>query len=281
MAYAAELCGSKLRAKLSSTLNEASSEKISSNSFAARHMAKMGWTEGTGLGKKRDGIVSHIKVQKREDNIGLGVEKERTRQMGAAGMWWSSSVADTLSRLQQKTSSNGDATCNGESKKKKKKKTDKKSKKRKKSKKENASSPAPGKVYTEDELFIATGGARFGTKGGKRSEGKWQRSESSKELKEWEHQVKDKVEWNGLGKANVILNNGASRKTSRKRKKSDEESSDDRDRYYEQTKNDNTAEEEEMKKDNEFSKSSKKKQKKDRKSKQGKKNQKDRTRSVL
>ena len=102
MAYAADLCGSKLRSKLASTLNEASAEKISSKSFAAKQMAKMGWTEGTGLGKKRDGMVSHIKVTKREENMGLGVEKERTRQMGVEGMWWSSSVADTLMKLQQK-----------------------------------------------------------------------------------------------------------------------------------------------------------------------------------
>ena len=216
MAYAAELCGSKLREKLSSTLNESSATKISSNSFAARQMAKMGWTEGTGLGKKRDGIVSHIKVQKREENVGLGVEKERARQMGVEGMWWSSSVADTLSRLQQKKSSKDDGGDGGGDKSKKKKnKKEKKSKKNKKEKPVGLSTV--GKIYTEDELFIATGGARFGTKGGKRAEGKWQRSEKSKELKEWEEQVKDKVEWNGLGKANVILSDTKEKK-SRKRK---------------------------------------------------------------
>ena len=67
-------------------------------------------------------------------------------------------------------------------------------------------------------MFVATGGARFGTKGGKRAEGKWQRSESSKELKEWEDQVRDKAEWNGLGKATVILSD-KKEKISKKRKK--------------------------------------------------------------
>jgi Pin2-interacting protein X1 len=218
MAYAADLCGSKLRSKLSTVLNESSSEKISSTSFAAKQMAKMGWKEGTGLGKKRDGIVSHIKVKKREDNMGLGVEKERTRQLGVEGMWWSSSVADTLSRLQQKnSSSDGDG---GKDKSKSKKKKSKKEKKSKKSKKEK---PIAGKIYTDEEIFAATGGARFGTKGGKRAQAKWSRSESSKELKEWEAQVKDKVEWNGLGKANIILSEKNSSKGKKRRRSKEEE----------------------------------------------------------
>lgn len=220
MAYAADLCGSKLRSKLSSTLNEASAAKISSKSFAAKQMAKMGWTEGTGLGKKRDGIVSHIKVQKREENAGLGVEKERTRLLGVEGMWWSSSVADTLMRLQQKNKGTSDE--------KTKKKKSKKEKKSKKSKKDvSIQTNVAGKIYTDDELFAATGGARFGTKGGKRAEGKWERSEKSKELKEWEKDVKGKAEWNGLGKANVILHENQSGKTrSKKRRRIDEENND-------------------------------------------------------
>ncbi len=215
MAYAADLCGSKLRAKLASTLNEASAEKISSTSFAAKQMAKMGWTEGTGLGKKRDGIVSHIKVNKREENIGLGVEKERTRQMGVEGMWWSSSVADTLMKLQQKSKSVDS------DKDKSKKKKDKKEKKSKKSssKKDKAVDGKSCKIYTEDELFEATGGARFGTKGGKRAIGKWKRSESSKELKDWEDQVKDRAEWNGLGKATIILSDSNSNKDKKSNKR--------------------------------------------------------------
>ena len=191
MAYAADLCGSKLKAKLASTLNESSAAPISSNSCAARQMAKMGWKEGTGLGKKRNGITSHIKVKKREENSGLGIEKERTRKLGVEGMWWSSNVSDTLMRLQQKK--NGDK----KSKKSKKEKKDKKSKKKNKEK-----SP---KVYTDEELFHATGGARFGMRAQRRAEGKWQRTEHSQSLKEWEEAVKSKIEWNGLGKAQVLL----------------------------------------------------------------------------
>jgi Pin2-interacting protein X1 len=220
MAYAADLCGSKLRAKLSSTLNESSAAKISTTSFAAKQMQKMGWKEGTGLGKNRDGIVSHIKVKKREENSGLGIEKERTRQMGVGGMWWSSSVADTLMKLQRKS---GSSSSGGDDSKSKKKKS-KKDKKDKKSKKSSKKEKNAGKIYTEDELFAATGGARFGTKGGKRAEGKWQRSEKSKEHLEWELAVMDKkAEWNGLGTASVILSDDkVNKKQSKKRRRNEE-----------------------------------------------------------
>jgi len=196
MAYAADLCGSKLKAKLASTLNEASAVPMSATSFAAKQMAKMGWTEGTGLGKKRDGIVSHIKVQKREDSVGLGVEKERTRHMGVEGLWWSANLSETLMRLQQKKIKHKDE---------KKSKT---SKKKKTSKKENETMQI--KVYTDEELFAATGGARFGMRAQRRAEGKWRRTESSQSLREWEDQVKDKIEWNGLGQAKVLLRSSSS-----------------------------------------------------------------------
>lgn len=202
MAYAAELCGSKLRAKLSSTLNEASATPISSDSFAARQMAKMGWTEGTGLGKNRDGIVSHIKVKQREENAGLGTEKELTRKMGVDGMWWSTHVSDTLHRLQQKTK---------KTKKDKKEKKDKKDKKKESKKKRKSESVSAPKTYTDEELFQATGGARFGMRAQRRAEGKWARTESSHSLKEWEEQVKNKgTEWNGLGKAKIVLSSQTS-----------------------------------------------------------------------
>jgi len=233
MAYATDLCGSKLRAKLTSTFNESSSQKISTTSFAAKQMAKMGWTEGTGLGKKRDGIASHIKVRKREENIGLGVEKERTRQMGIEGMWWSSSVSNTLMKLQQKNKNSKDH---------------KKSKKRRKNGKNKKSNGGDGdgdrendeikpRIYTDEELFVATGGARFGMRAQRRAEGKWQRTENSTELKNWELKTKNQAEWNGLGKASVFLSDknlgcGSDRNINmhnsvKKRKRADDEQTKD------------------------------------------------------
>lgn len=198
MAYATELCGSKLKAKLASTLNESSAAPIPSSSFAAKQMAKMGWTEGTGLGKKRDGIVSHIKVIKREDSLGLGVEKERTRKIESEGMWWSANVSETLMRLQQRTKSE-----------KQKDERKSKTKKKKKSSKKD-SQDVNVKIYTDEELFAATGGARFGMRAQRRAEAKWMRTESSQSLKEWEQEVKNKFEWNGLGQARVLLKSRSS-----------------------------------------------------------------------
>jgi Pin2-interacting protein X1 len=40
--------------------------------FGFKMMAKMGWTEGSGLGVKQNGIAQNIKVSKKIDNGGLG-----------------------------------------------------------------------------------------------------------------------------------------------------------------------------------------------------------------
>lgn len=42
------------------------------NSFGARMMAKMGWTEGKGLGSKEDGITSFIKTKFKNNTDGIG-----------------------------------------------------------------------------------------------------------------------------------------------------------------------------------------------------------------
>ena len=138
------LAGSKLRKQLSGTLQEHVSAPTSD--FAVKQLEKMGWKEGTGLGKKRDGIVSHIKVKRREESAGLGTEKHALETQQASEDWWKSSLGDTLAKLGGKNK--------------------KKSKKRQ-------------RHFTDEELFEATGGARFGTKGGKtRTKAKWRRTES-------------------------------------------------------------------------------------------------------
>ena len=59
----------------------------------------MGWIEGTGLGKNRDGMKDHVKVKQRTDEMGLGREKEMAKEIG--NVWWKDSVGGTLARLQQ------------------------------------------------------------------------------------------------------------------------------------------------------------------------------------
>ena len=192
MAYSADLCGSKLRGKLGAVLNESAATSLlsSNNSFAKRQLEKMGWTEGTGLGKRRDGMKEHIKIKQREDEMGLG--REKMKAVEAADVWWKDSVGDTLAKLQKRKSAKDDKK---EKKSKKKKKSDKKERK---------------KHFTDEELFEATGGARFGMRAQRRAEGKWKRTESGEELSELEKKAKASMEWNGRGNAQVLISKESS-----------------------------------------------------------------------
>ena len=58
------------------------------SAFARRQMEKMGWTEGKGLGKREDGLSSHIKVAKKDDSAGLGVDAAAKEQVQVADNWW-------------------------------------------------------------------------------------------------------------------------------------------------------------------------------------------------
>ena len=140
------LAGSKLRKKLGSQLRESVSAPVSA--FAVQQMQRLGWTEGTGLGKKRDGRVTHIQVVQRKDSAGLGSEKMLT-ETALPEEWWKDSLGDTLAKLSAAGDSSG---------------------KKKRSK----------KTFTDEELFEATGGARFGMRSGKtRNLAKWRRTEST------------------------------------------------------------------------------------------------------
>eukprot|EP00978_Attheya_sp_CCMP212_P023799 scaffold73687_cov36-Attheya_sp.AAC.1 len=194
MAYVGELSSKKLRKKMGETLNESASAPTSA--FAQRQLEKMGWTKGTGLGKKGTGRTSHIRVTKRNDQEGLGVAKADLEREGGGynNEWWKDNVGSTLARLSSSSSLD-------------KKKKDKKKKKK-------SSKTQPIKEYTDDELFQATGGARFGMRAQRRAEGKWKRTESNLD----EDTAKGRVEWNGLGSAKLLLaNNESSSKKKRQR----------------------------------------------------------------
>ncbi|XP_024380716.1 G-patch domain-containing protein 1 isoform X2 [Physcomitrium patens] len=53
------------------------------DSKAFRLMTRMGWEEGSGLGKERQGITSHIRVKVRKDNSGVGTDDAKK----AAANW--------------------------------------------------------------------------------------------------------------------------------------------------------------------------------------------------
>eukprot|EP00526_Cylindrotheca_closterium_P019732 CAMPEP_0113620538 /NCGR_PEP_ID=MMETSP0017_2-20120614/10470_1 /TAXON_ID=2856 /ORGANISM="Cylindrotheca closterium" /LENGTH=234 /DNA_ID=CAMNT_0000530213 /DNA_START=3 /DNA_END=710 /DNA_ORIENTATION=- /assembly_acc=CAM_ASM_000147 len=191
-----DLAGSKLRSRLTSQVNEAASEGVTSK-FARRHLEKLGWTEGTGLGKRRSGITTHIKVQKRADEQG-GLGKSAVDENLMIGSeWWKSSTGDVLAKLASK-------------KQKKSKKKDKKGKEKK-------------KIFTDEDLFQATGGARFGMRQGARQEGKWKRTEKSKTLRDQEEAAKQQVEWDGKSAPKVILKTESDAKKKKRKRSRDED----------------------------------------------------------
>ena len=55
------------------TFNEAVAD--TSMDFGRRMLAKFGWTEGKGLGRQENGMVDHIRVKQRADQLGLGAQE--------------------------------------------------------------------------------------------------------------------------------------------------------------------------------------------------------------
>jgi len=219
MAYT-NICGKKLQSKLGGTLNESATLHSpallpSSQSFAKRQLEKMGWTEGSGLGKRQEGIVKHVSIKQREDEMGLGREKEKTREMN--NLWWTESVGGTLARLQQQQQQQmklrkKETKEKNKTKEKRNKKEKKEKKKDKKAKMitttnddddddddDNDDKKLTIKTYTDEELFIATGGARYGMRAQRRAIGKWKRTESGTQLTALESLAKSNIEWNGRG----------------------------------------------------------------------------------
>ncbi|CAJ1955137.1 unnamed protein product [Cylindrotheca closterium] len=198
-----DIAGSKLRSRLTSQVNESASEGVTSK-FARRHLEKLGWTEGTGLGKRRSGITTHIKVQKRADEQGGLGKSVVDENLKIGSEWWKSSTGDVLAKL-------------ASNKKKKSKKKDKKDKKKEKKGKEKK------KIFTDEELFQATGGARFGMRQGARQEGKWTRTEKSKTLRSQEEAAKQQVEWDGKAAPKVILKADSDGKKKKRKRSRDED----------------------------------------------------------
>lgn len=53
--------------------------------FGFKMLQKMGWKEDKGLGKNDSGSVASIKVSKREEGLGLGMEKVRASLLSPYG----------------------------------------------------------------------------------------------------------------------------------------------------------------------------------------------------
>jgi hypothetical protein len=89
------LLGKKAINKLGSQLNDSASMGVSD--FAKRAMAKMGWTEGKGLGAAEDGMTESIRVKKRVEGEGIGEEKRRLDETNDD--WWRSAFDKGASNM--------------------------------------------------------------------------------------------------------------------------------------------------------------------------------------
>lgn len=67
--------GKKFMSKLGGMANESAASTVSA--FARKQMEKMGWTEGKGLGKEEQGVVTHVRVKKREEFMGVRLYSQR------------------------------------------------------------------------------------------------------------------------------------------------------------------------------------------------------------
>jgi len=153
---------------LGSDIKDAKGSKISS--FAKKQMEKMGWIEGQGLGKNSDGLTSHIKVSKKEESTGLGLDTDKSEKISATENWWHDDFASSLASFKPKV----DKKKKDKDKKKDKKK-DKDETKEEKKKRKLAEITSPPSY---EELFAATGGARLGMRARAKQTGKLLRTES-------------------------------------------------------------------------------------------------------
>ncbi|KAG5189647.1 hypothetical protein JKP88DRAFT_160699 [Tribonema minus] len=123
------------------------------SSFSQRMMTKMGWQEGQGLGKDGQGMNSYIKVKRKEDDAGLGREKQEREK--AANQWYFNAFEDAI------------AAAHALDPKLRKKLKNKGEKKRKREVNEAT-------IY--QEMFEKSGGARMGMRARASQKAKWERT---------------------------------------------------------------------------------------------------------
>jgi hypothetical protein len=231
MAYVHELCGSKLKSKLSTlSFNEAATAAGSmkpnnnhnnNNPFAQRQLERMGWSLGEGLGKHRQGIRTHVTVKVREEQVGLGhgsVVLSSMDNVSTPG-WWNDSMNTIFAKL---GSNHPEGNIKKKKKKKKKEEEEKEKKNKKKEKKIKKKTKKEAKekrkkkeiihTITDEDLFRATGGKRFGMRARRKQIGKWARTESNLSSQE-QQDIQNKLEWNGLGPAKLVLSSSLSTAT--------------------------------------------------------------------
>uniref|UniRef100_A0A7S2W480 G-patch domain-containing protein n=1 Tax=Mucochytrium quahogii TaxID=96639 RepID=A0A7S2W480_9STRA len=131
------------------------------SAFALNHLKKLGWSEGDGLGKDRQGMSTHVKVTKKDDTLGIGATARTEGEF--KNTWWASGLDDALSKFnvpniggdsEDDSDSSDDDSDIGEL--------------------EKISMQRDLSTYTEEDrkLFIACGGRRCGKRAGTLQKGK-------------------------------------------------------------------------------------------------------------
>lgn len=79
--------------------------------FSLKHMSKLGWEEGSGIGKDASGRSTHIAVMRKMDNtgIGMGRAKKEGDELSAGAGQAGAGLEDVLKRLASRK--NTPSTC--------------------------------------------------------------------------------------------------------------------------------------------------------------------------
>jgi len=161
----------KTLSKLSRTANEFAASKPSA--LAVNFLKKLGWKEGEGLGKDRQGRATHVKVVKKSDNLGIGARDVNVEDFSA--QWWSHSFSSASSKLKSigaGSASDSDSDSDSESSSNSDSDSDEEAI-------ASVSLKRDMSTYTEEDraLFLACKGRRCGKRAGASQVGKWKREQ--------------------------------------------------------------------------------------------------------
>jgi len=146
--------------KLSTFTNERAAAKPSI--FASQYLEKLGWKEGDGLGRERQGMKTHIRVEKKDNNKGIGCNGDKDSEF--SNQWWKNgfdaalkNVNITCGNNNESSDSSSDDSDIGEE--------------------EKLSLQRDMSTYSEEDrkLFLACGGRRCGKRSGRLQTGKMKR----------------------------------------------------------------------------------------------------------
>lgn len=168
---------------------------VERDGFGMRLLTKMGWKEGSGLGKNGDGISKHIHARKRAIGTGVGADVRNDASGASAVDWTMNTLAfdDVLKSLNRTHSADDilrrddadaspSSSSGGEGKRGKK---EKKEKKRKLSKEEKKAAKRAAKRAKKDEVVVARSVVSHA--------GRYQKRESQKMVKNYSAEDLDAI----------------------------------------------------------------------------------------